>query len=147
MSARTDLRNNLFTTVDAWRVTWNATQTNDRHRIHQGYTARPASLHPPAFYLGGVEETMTHMAGVRQLDQRIQVAIVRGLYDNAEAMEWLDEACDSLRNYLSDRPHAISNTTVLTPLSTVDAELDYGNGTIYAATIITCRHDYADGRG
>jgi hypothetical protein len=72
---------------------------------------------------------------------------VRGLYDNAEAMEWLDDACDSLLDYLSDRPHAISNTTVITPLSTEDVELDLGGGTIYAATLISLRHDYADGRG
>jgi hypothetical protein len=50
-------------------------------------------------------------------------------------------------DYLSERPHAITNSTVITPLSTEDVELDLGGGTIYAATLITLRHDFADGRG
>lgn len=146
-TARSDLRANLYTTVDAWRVTWNASQANDRRRLHQGYAARPASFHPPLYYIGSISESLTHTAGVRQRDQRAQVAIVRGLYENEEAMEWLDEATDSLLDYLSDRPHAISSSTVVTPLSTEDVELDLGGGTVYAATIITLRHDFADGRG
>jgi hypothetical protein len=146
-TARSDLRANLFSTVDDWREAWNAAPTTERHEIHQGYAARPASFHPPLFYIGGISETLNHSAGVRQRLQTAQVAIVRGLYDNAEAMEWLDDACDSLLDYLSDRPHAISNTTVITPLSTEDVELDLGGGTIYAATLISLRHDYADGRG
>jgi hypothetical protein len=146
-TARQNLRDNLFATVDAWRVTWNAAQSNDKHRIHQGYRARPASFHPPLFYIGGISESLTHSVGVRQRLQQAQVAIVRGLYDNAEAMEWLDEATDSLLDYLSDRPHAIDNSTVITPMSTEDVELDLGAGTVYAATIVTLRHDFADGRG
>lgn len=146
-TARSDLRSNLYTTVDAWRSTWNAAQSDDKHRIHQGYRARPASFHPPLFYIGAVREDLSHSAGVRQRLQTAQVAVVRGLYSNEETMEWLDDATDSLLDYLSDRPHAISNSTVITPVSTEDIEIDLGQGTIYSATVITLRHDYADGRG
>jgi hypothetical protein len=146
-TARSDLRANLYSTVDAWREAWNASQSNDKLRIHQGYRARPASFHPPLFYICGMIETLNHSAGVRQRLQTATVAIVRGLYDNAEAMEWLDDACDSLLDYLSERPHAVDNSTVITPISTEDVELDLGGGTVYAATLISLRHDFADGRG
>ena len=146
-TTRSDLRANLFSTVDAWRATWNAAQTVERQQIHQSYRARPASFHPPLIYIGAISETLQHSAGVRQRLQTVQVALVRGLYDNAETMEWLDDATDSLLDYLSDRPHAIDNATVITPTGTEDVELDLGGGTIYATTLITLRHDFADGRG
>ena len=146
-TARQNLRDNLLTTIEAWRVTWNAAQSIERHKIHQSYGARPASLHPPSVYIGAISETLNHSAGVRQRLQTVAVALVRGLYQNEEAYGWLDEAADSLLDYLSDRPHAVDNSTVITPISTEDVELDFGNSTIYAATLITLRHDYADGRG
>lgn len=147
-TARSDLRANTFTALDAWRdQVWNPAQTNDRKRIHQAYRARPATLHPPCAYIGAISETLQHSAGVRQRMQTVAVAVIHGLYRSDETMEWLDDAADSLLDYLSERPHAISNTTVITPMSTEDVELDLGGGTVYAATVITLRHDYADGRG
>lgn len=139
-STRRDLRTNLYTTVDTWRTeVWNPSQSDDKDRIHQGYRARPASLHPPAFYIGSISEILAHMggrAGVRDRTFQAPVALVRGLYSNEEAMEWLDEATDSLLDYLSARPWCISSHANLTPTTTEDVELDLGGGTIYVATIL-----------
>lgn len=140
------LRSQLFAGVEAWRADFNATQTEDRNHVRQAYHARPATFHPPLVYIGPITETQTHSAGVRTRDQRVQVVVVRGIYENAETMEWLDEAVDSLLDYMTANPNLISTKTMLTPLGTEDAELDMGNSTVYAATLLNLRHDVAEGR-
>ena len=140
------LRSQLFDAVDSWRATFNATQTHERNHIRQSYSARPATFHPPCVYIGPISESVAISAGVRNRDQRAQVVVVRGIYENAETMEWLDEAVDSLLDYITARPNLVSTKTMLTPLGTEDAELDMGNSTIYAATLLNLRHDVAEGR-
>lgn len=141
------LRSQLFATVEEWRATFNATQTEPRDHIRQSYSARPATFHPPLVYIGPISETVAISAGVRTRDQRAQIVVVRGIYENSETSEWLDEAVDSLLDYITDRPNLVSTRTMLTPLGTEDAELDMGNSTIYAATLLNLRHDVAEGRG
>lgn len=140
------LRSELFDGVEDWRATFNATQSDDRNKIRQSYSARPATFHPPLVYVGPITETVAISAGVRRRDQRAQIVVVRGLYENAETMEWLDEAVDSLLDYITARPNLVSTATMLIPLGTEDAELDLGNSTIYAATLLNLRHDVAEGR-
>lgn len=145
MNKRALLRSQLFAGVETWRATFNAAE-DDRNQIRQSYPARPATFHPPLVYIGDISETLRHSAGVKTIDQRASVVVVRGLYDNAEAVEWRDRAMWSLHEYLSDNHSLISTSTLLEPLGAEDTELDMGNQTIYLAGIVTVRHDVALGR-
>lgn len=120
--------------------------------LAQTYRARPASFHPPLAYVGLITEPrIDFTSGLRTRLLRAQLALVQGLYDNAETADRQDALADAFLDYLTARPHAVNNRSVLTALSMEDVELviEGGEGKqslVYAATLITVESDIAEGR-
>lgn len=141
---RSLFRSGLFIGIEAWRATFNASET-DKNQIRQSYNARPASFHPPSVYVGTItERIITHPQLLRILTG--QIVVVRGIYENAETMEWIERALDSLVIYVHDNPRLVSSESFLTVVGSESAELDLGGGTVYAAGLVNLSLNTA-GRG
>jgi len=143
---RTLFREQLFSGVETWRATFNATQTNDHDRIRQSYRARPPAFHPPLVYIGPVAEALSHSASTKGDIITGSVVVVRGLYDNEEAVQWRDDATWSLHEWLTNNKNQVSTKTIVEPTGTEDAELDMGERVIYLAGLVTVRLDVRFGR-
>lgn len=142
---RVDFRTGIKTLLDDFR---GANPT----LLSQTYRARPASFHPPLAYLGPILEPRIDLTvGPTTRLIRAQVALVQGLYDNAETADRLDVLVDTFIQYVADHPHAINARSVLTPTQAEDVELeirgvDNKPSTFYAATLITLESDFASPR-
>lgn len=143
---RSLFREQLFAGVETWRAEFNATQSEDRNHIRQSYRARPATFHPPLVYIGPVTEALSHSASTKGDIITGSVVVVRGIYDNEQAVQWRDAAVWSLHEWLTAHKNQVSNTTIVEPTGTEDAELDMGAGTVYLAGLVTVRLDIRFGR-
>lgn len=146
MDYRSLFRSQLFAGVEAWRETFNATQSEDRDHIRQSKRARPPSFNPPLVYIGTVNEALSHSASTKGNVLTGQIVVVRGLYDNEESVVWRDKAVWSLHEYLTANKNLVSTTTELEPTGTEDAELDMGSGVWYLAGLVNVRLDILFGR-
>jgi hypothetical protein len=138
---RSLFRQQVFAGVEDWREDFNATQPNEHDQIRQSYRARPASFHPPLVYLGPVSEALSHSASTKGDILTGSVVVVRGLYDNEEAVDWRDAAVWSLHEYLTVNKNLVSTKTL-----TEDVELDMGSGTVYIGGLVNVRLDIRFGR-
>lgn len=142
---RVDFRSGLHTLLDNFRT------ANPTLLLHT-YRARPGSLHPPAAYVGPILEPRIDLTvGPTTRLIRAQVALVQGLYDNAETADRLDVLVDTFIQYVADHPHAINNRSVLVPTQAEDVELemrgvDNKPSLFYAATLLTLESDFASPR-
>ncbi len=120
--------------------------------LAQTYRARPGSFHPPLAYIGLISEpNLNFTSGLRTRLVRAQIALVQGLYDNAETADRQDALADAFLDYLTANPHVINARSVLTPTAMEDVELTIQSNQdqptlIYAATLVTVESDIAEGR-
>lgn len=143
---RSLFRSQLFAGVETWRAAFNLTQTHERNQIRQSHRARPPTFNPPLVYLGPVTEALSHSASTKGDILTGQVVVVRGLYDNEEAVVWRDDAVWSLHEWLSNNPNQVSTKTIVEPTGTEDAELSVGNDVWYLAGLVNVRLDIRLGR-
>ena len=110
--------------------------------LRQVYRARPGSFAPPLAYVGGINEpTIAHQfGGQRQRIQTSSLVLVQGVYENAETADKLDVLADALITYLTSQHARVSGATLLEAISSEDVDLAIGEA-VYAATIVTVRHD------
>ena len=143
---RSLFREQLFAGVEEWRGEFNATQSHDHDKIRQSHRARPPTFHPPLVYLGPVSEALSHSASTKGDILTGQVVVVRGLYDNEEAVQWRDAAVWSFHEWLTAHKNQVSTKTIVEPTGTEDAELDMGDRVIYLAGLVNVRLDIRFGR-
>lgn len=142
---RADFRTGVSGLLDDFR-------TANPTLLSQTYRARPASFHPPLAYIGPVVEPRIDLTvGPVTRLIRAQVALVQGLYDNAETADRLDVLADAFIQYVADHPHAINARSVLVPTQAEDVELEMRGAEgrpslFYAATLITLESDFASPR-
>ncbi len=86
----------------------------------QVYPGRPLTVNPPAAYVETMSEDITWSPGLRQRLVRINVRIVWGLFDSASAVGQRDFFIDNFVDWVTDRPHAAGDTTVLEPRAIED---------------------------
>lgn len=132
---RADFRAALLAILDDFRVahpTW----------LRQTHRARPATFYPPLAYVGPITEpTVTLETGNKLVrpDLRSSLLLVEGVYENAEALDALDEKGDALLAYLVTQHDRVSGATLLNPLGgPEDVELTIAgdNPVTYAAVAI-----------
>lgn len=86
----------------------------------QIYPGRPLTLNPPAAFIERIGEDITWSPGLRQRTVRIEVRLVWGLFDSAEAVLQRDYFIDNFVDWTSDHWHAAGPTTELEPRSIED---------------------------
>lgn len=143
---RSLFREQLYAGIESWRADFNATQSDTHDHIRQSYRSRPPSFHPPLVYIGPVVEALSHSASTKGDIITGSVVVVRGLYDNEEAVQWRDAAVWSLHEWLTANKNQVSTKTIVEPTGTEDAELDMGERVIYLAGLVTVRLDVRFGR-
>ena len=148
---RTLFREGLFAAMETWRVQFNATQTNDHNKIQQSKRARPPTFNPPLIYIGTVTEALTHSASTKGDILEGSVVVVRGIYDNEEAVQWREAAVWSLHEHISNNKNLVSAATLIEPTGTEDIELNMGAApgggeVIYVAGLVNVRLDIRFGR-
>lgn len=140
---RADFRAALLAILDDFKTahpTW----------LRQTHRARPATFYPPLAYVGPITEpTVTLETGntVRRPDLRSSLVIVEGIYDNAEAMDRLDEKGDALLAYVVTQHSRVSGATLLDPTGgPEDVELTIAGDppVTYAAVILPVRLNAVD---
>jgi len=102
------------------------------------YSVRPGAFNElRCGYIGPLSETVTHSAGIRRRTMSPQIVLVDHLREPAsETADALDDLVDAFLDYVTARPHAISNTTLTSVTAIEDIELD-GEVTSYPAVILT----------
>jgi hypothetical protein len=81
----------------------------------QVYAARPRSLFPPTAFVDRITETVEYPGGVtwRQRTTRVEVMVVHGVFDSAEAVAQKDAFVDGFMDWATDRVHeAGAHTTI-----------------------------------
>jgi hypothetical protein len=81
----------------------------------QVYPARPRSLFPPTAFVDRMGETVAYPGSVtwRQRSPRVEVVVVHGVFDSAEAVAQKDAFVDGFLDWVTDNVHAAGgNTTV-----------------------------------
>ncbi len=81
----------------------------------QIYPGRPLTVNPPTAFIESMSEDITWSPGLRERVVRIEIRIVWGLFDSAEAVAQRDYFIDNFVDWTSDRPHAADPSTVLEP--------------------------------
>jgi hypothetical protein len=81
----------------------------------QIYPGRPLTVNPPTAFIESMSEDITWSPGLRQRTVRIEIRIVWGLFDSAEAVAQRDYFIDNFVDWVSDRPHEAWGTTVIEP--------------------------------
>jgi hypothetical protein len=105
---RSDIRAQLKATGDLFVAA-------NPSRIERFYSVRPESLSSktPCGFVGGINEDISHTAGIRRRVATATVFLVDRMWTNDEAIDAVDDLGDLFLDYMTDRPHAISATTVV----------------------------------
>lgn len=78
----------------------------------QTYPGRPATLYPPTGFVDGIRETITYTA-LHQRTPTVDVIVLFGLYDSADAVAQKDAFADGFLDWVMDRFHAAGANTLL----------------------------------
>lgn len=87
----------------------------------QIYPGRPASIYPPTAFPDAVNET-TILTGpkMRQRTVRVELIVIHGLFDSAEAVAQKDIFVDGFMDWVTDRYHAAGAATLISQISSDD---------------------------
>jgi len=112
------------------------------------YRARPGSFVAPCIYIGGLSEPRIVQSGgagsgVRSRQMRPTIVIVTRLIVPDETSQAEDDLVDAFLDYMDANEHIAGG--IIATESTQDTELTL-EGTVYSATVITCRAEVAEGR-
>jgi hypothetical protein len=128
---RSDLAGGLYTLLTGF-------QAANSGMLDGAFRSRPKHFGTrPLAYVGSRNEALEHTVGIHRRTVTPTVVIVYAAKDYSEEMaDVRDDVVDAFLEYASDRPHAISNTTLVEPRATEDVELEI-DGAFYPATVIT----------
>jgi hypothetical protein len=117
--------------------------------IRQEYDAIPRSFKAPLGFVGDfAEPAISHTMSLRTRTPQMEIVLVVGVYDNAEAAHLQDQIVQGFMDYVSNRPHQVSGATLIQPISTRDTTLTLGVGeraANYRATVVTVEGDIQEG--
>jgi len=90
----------------------------------QSYAGRPRNIAPPTAFVDRLKETIVFSGQVRQRTVQVDVVVLHGLFDSADAAAQKDAFVDTFIDWASDRWHAAGSNTVLEP-RTVEDDPEY----------------------
>ena len=85
----------------------------------QVYPARPRTILPPCAFVDKLREVIG-FDGLRQRTVQVDIVIVWGVFDSAEAADQRDAFVDNFVDWTSDRYHAAGGSTVIEPRTIED---------------------------
>lgn len=114
----------------------------------QVYPGRPLSLFPPSAFVDRITESdESFTVRLNQRDVRVEVLVVHGLFDSAEAVAHADDFADEFLDWVTDRYHSAGANTLIRVSSIDDepgwqpdwrpANREAGPDKVYYATRIT----------
>lgn len=86
----------------------------------QVYAGRPRTISLPSAFIDRMRETITFSGQVRQRLVQVDVVVLHGLFDSADAAKKRDAFVDTFVDWVSDRYHAAGTNTVVEPRSVED---------------------------
>ncbi len=87
----------------------------------QMYPARPRSLFPPTGFVDRIMETFTPLAGLlQQRTPLVEVIVVHGLFDSADAAAQKDAFVDGFIDWVVQEPHKAGANTLIRVSATED---------------------------
>ncbi len=87
----------------------------------QMYPARPRTLFPPTGFVDRISETFTPLAGLlQQRTPLVEVIVVHGLFDSADAAAQKDEFVDGFIDWVVTSPHKAGANTLIRVSQTED---------------------------
>lgn len=87
----------------------------------QVYPARPRTIHPPTVFIDRITEDLTDYAGViRQREPSVELLIVHGLFDSADAVRQGDTFVDGFLDWIADNYHGFGANTLVSVSRTAD---------------------------
>ena len=86
----------------------------------QVYAGRPRSIALPSAFVDRMRENIVFSGQVRQRTVQIDVIVLHGMFDSADAALQRDAFVDTFVDWASDRPHAANENTVIEPRSVED---------------------------
>lgn len=87
----------------------------------QVYPGRPLTLNPPTAFIDRISEKVEHVGPVRRRRMpTVQVVVLHGIFDSAEAVAQGDAFVDGFLNYVVEQYHAAGVNTTLGVRETAD---------------------------
>jgi hypothetical protein len=87
----------------------------------QAYPGRPASLYPPTAFVDAIDERIEMVGPVRRRRiPTLDLVVVHGLFDSADAVDAADGFVDGFLEYTLDRAHAAGVNTLFAITATKD---------------------------
>jgi hypothetical protein len=141
---RADARAALFAYLQAFQTAYNATAA-DKAKIQQTYRARPATMNPPALFVGTWRESISLDMQLVGRQAQVDILLVQGIYDNAETMDRQDGLTDAFISYMANHPYVGVGTNL--SLLTLDQEitLSGGSSAVYLGTAVTLSLNIQEG--
>lgn len=114
MGFRADQRAAAVTLMEAYSA------ANNR-ALKQVYPARPRTIYAPCGFVDSVDDSsITYTAGPRQRNTSVDIILIQGEFDSAEAVTNQDSLVDGFLDYVTANFHAAGADTLLTVSSVVD---------------------------
>ena len=79
----------------------------------QIHRARPRSIYPPTAFVESLSETVAYTGLLHQRTPRVEVIVLHGLFDSAEAVDQRDAFVDAFLDYVLDDYHAAGGETLI----------------------------------
>lgn len=86
----------------------------------QVYPARPRSINPPTAFIDLIREDREFTGLLVQRKPTVEVIVLHGLFDSAEAVEQADAFTDGFLAWCDDNYHAAGASTLVGAVSTED---------------------------
>jgi hypothetical protein len=86
----------------------------------QVYPGRPRSFYPPTAFIDAINEPEITYTGLRQRKVQVEIILVHGLYDSAEAALQVDEFMDEFLDWVTDNAAESGPATLSAIISTED---------------------------
>lgn len=90
----------------------------------QVYGGRPRSIAPPTAFVDRIPEDVTYIGHVLQRNPTVEMVVLHGLLDSAEAAAQRDAFVDGFIEWVRTRYHAAGDNAVV-QLSSIEDEPDY----------------------
>ena len=116
---RASVRAALATQLEAFRAS-----LSDSTLLRQTYKTRPATLNPPAGFVGHWRESTINLdASIATRQPTVELVFAQGIYSNNETVDRLDALMDAAVSYWGDSAQAHIANGVIMGLSTEDADI------------------------
>ncbi len=86
----------------------------------QIYRARPTSIAPPTAFVDSIRETITDIGHIIQRTPLVEVVVLHGLFDSADAADQGDAFVDGFIDWVRPRFHSAGANSLIRTASTED---------------------------